>query len=206
MTAPFRARKGQKPAYSPAGPGIIGDEGTPVATTTTRLMTFEEYDAIPNPPHGRYELHHGELVNVPFPEQPHVRAQWQLRRLLEQAAGKDGFVDEEIPYRPRPEHECWGADIAYMPRKRWDSIDRWLFGVPELVVEILSPSNRAAEMRDKRKMCLENGAREFWIVDLQQREVEISTPDGHSVTYRSGQQVPLFFATGATIAVDAIFE
>jgi Uma2 family endonuclease len=177
-----------------------------MASTTTRLMTFEEYQNIPNPPGGRYELHHGELVNVPFPEQPHVRAQWQLRRLLEKAAGTDGFVDKEIPYRPLPEHECWGADVAYMPRARWDSIDRWLFGVPDLVIEVLSPSNSMSELRDKRKLCLENGCREFWIVDPKLHEVEVSTPDGHTITYKSGQQIPLFFADGSNIAVDAIFE
>src|SRR5712692_243196 len=56
-------------------------EDRSVASTTTRLMTFAEYELVPNPPGGRYELHHGELVSVPFPKIPHVRAQWQLRRL-----------------------------------------------------------------------------------------------------------------------------
>jgi Uma2 family endonuclease len=177
-----------------------------MATTTTRLMSFEEFLEIPNPPHGRYELHHGELVEVPFPENPHVRTQWQLRRLLEQAAGRDGFVDKEIPYRSLPENECWGADVAYMPRSRWDAIDRWLVGVPELVIEVLSPSNRTSEMLDKRETCLENGGREFWIVDPKTRRVEVSTPDAHSITYKFGQQIPLFFASESTIAVDAIFE
>ncbi len=177
-----------------------------MASTTTRLMSFEEYLEIPDPPGGRYESHHGELVNVPFPKQPHVRAQWRLRRLLEQAAGKDGFVDKEVPYRPLPENECWGADVAYMPLVRWEAIDDWLFGVPELVVEVLSPSNSASEMRDKRKTCLENGGRECWVVDPKTREVEVSTPDGHSIIYKPGQQIPLFFAPGSTVAVDVIFE
>jgi hypothetical protein len=36
--------------------------------------------------------------------------------------------------------------------------------------------------------------------------VEVSTSDGHLTIYKPGQQIPLFFATGSTIAVDAIFE
>ena len=177
-----------------------------MATTTTKLLTVEEYLQIPDPPGGRYELYHGELVNVTFPANPHIRAQWQLRRLLERAAGDSGVVEKEIPYRPLPEYECWGADIAYLTKERWDSIDRYLFGAPELVIEVLSPSNRSAKMRDKRKICLENGSREFWIVDPKSHQVEVFTPDGHSIIYKSGQQIPLFFAAGATLAVDSIFE
>jgi Uma2 family endonuclease len=174
-----------------------------VATTTSKLMTFAEFDRIPNPQGSRYELHHGELINVPFPEFPHIRAQWQLRRLLEGAAGSAGVVDKEIPYRPLPEHECWSADVAYVSKERWDAINRYLMGAPDLVVEVLSPSNTAAEMIDKRNVCLENGSREFWVVDTDHRQVEVSTPDGHTITYKSGQEIPLFL--GGHLAVDSIF-
>jgi Uma2 family endonuclease len=175
-----------------------------VATTTTRLTTVKDYEKIPNPPGGAYELYHGEPVTVPFPQYPHVRAQWQLRRLLDAAAGDSGVVDKEFPFRPLPEHECWGADVPYLTRARWDSIDKYLMGAPELVIEVLSPSNTMAKLRDKRQICLETGSREFWIVDTDLREVEVSTPAGHSVTYKSGQEIPLFF--GVCIAVDEIFS
>lgn len=177
-----------------------------MASTTSKLLTFDEYLQIPDPPGGRYELYHGELANVPFPVNAHVRAQWQLRRLLDRAAGSAGVVGTELPYRPLPEYECWGADVAYLTKERWDKIDRYLFGAPELVIEVLSPSNSLPKLHDKRKICLENGAREFWIVDPVKHEVEVSTPDGHSIIYKSGQQIALFFAPGATLAVDSIFE
>lgn len=174
-----------------------------MATTTTKLMTFAEFQQIPNPPGHRYEFHHGELVKVPFPEHPHVRAQWQLRHLLESAAGNAGVVHTEMPYRPLPENECWGADVAYLSKERWDGIDRYLMGAPDLVVEVLSPSNTAAEMLDKRNVCPENGSREFWVVDTDHQQIEVSTPDGHTITYKSGQQIPLFF--GGSLAVNSIF-
>jgi Uma2 family endonuclease len=174
-----------------------------VATTTTRLMTVAEYEKIPNPPGGVYELFHGELVEVRYPKYPHVRAQWQLRQLLQAAAGNAGVVHTEFPYRPLPEHECWAADVAYLTKKAWDSIDQYFMGPPELVVEVLSPSNKASVLHEKRQICLENGCREFWTVNTDLRKVEISTPDGHSITYKSGQQIPLFF--GGQIPVDEIF-
>src|SRR5258708_38803116 len=174
-----------------------------MAAIPTKLMTFAEFEQIPNPPGYRYELYHGELVKVAYPEHPHVRAQRQLRRLLENAAGDAGVVDKEIPYRPLPEHECWCADVAYVSKERWDKIERYLMSAPELVAEVLSPSNTAAEMLDKRNVCLENGSREFWIVDTDHRLIEVSTPDGHTITYKSGQEIPLFF--DGRLAVDAIF-
>jgi len=72
------------------------------------------------------------------------------------------------------------------------------------VVEVLSPSNTMAGILDKEKLCLENGAKEFWVVDAGRHQIKVSTPDGHTVTYRSGQEIPLALFCGAKIAVDAI--
>jgi hypothetical protein len=55
----------------------------------------------------------------------------------------------------------------------------------------------------REQICLENGAREFWAVDPVRSQVKVSTPDGHSVAYKSGQEIPLLF--GGTLAVDSIF-
>jgi Uma2 family endonuclease len=175
-----------------------------MAATPTRLMTVDEYQAIPEPAEGRYELQHGELVTVGYPDIVHMNAQWRIRDLLAALAGNSGIVRTEMPYRPLPEHECWGADVAYVSLERWQKIERWLMGAPELVVEILSPSNTASEMLDKELMCLENGACEFWVVDTRRNSVKLSTAGGHS-TYKLGQMIPVFFAPGQFISVDAIF-
>ena len=176
-----------------------------MASTPTRLMTVAEYAQIPDPPGGRYELYHGELLKVSFPEFRHIRAQRQLRRLLENAAGDAGIVDKEIPFRPLPEHECWGADVAFVSKSRWEAIDRYLMGPPELVAEIRSPSNTMKKLLDKRSICLKNGAKQFWLINTELRQIEVSTPDGRSVTYNSGEQIPLFFAPGSYLDVAAVF-
>ena len=157
-----------------------------MATTPAKLMTFAEFEKVPNHPRGlHYELRHGELVLVPPPKHKHHLAQHRLQRLLANAAGEAGEVATELGYRPVPEHEYWEADVAFVFRDRWDQIPREgnMQGPPELVVEVLSPSNTAAEIRDKRKLCLENGSHEFWVVDIDHLEVEVSTPDGHTVRH-----------------------
>lgn len=174
-----------------------------MASTPTRLMTFAEYEQVPNPPGGRYELRHGELAVVTYPFHPHVRAKRQLRRLLEGAAGESGVIHTEMPFRPLPEYECWAADVAYVSKARWDAIDRYLFGAPELVVEVLSLSNTKAEIHERERICLDNGSVEFWAVNTERREVRVATR-GDQKTYKTGQEIPLFF--GGAIAVDEIFR
>ena len=178
-----------------------------MASTTTRLMTVEEFDKLPEPQAYSHELRKGVLVKVARPVFRHTRAQKRLVRLLEDAACNTEVAFVEVPFRPLPEYEVRAADVAYAPQERWLKVNPsgYFLGVPDLIVEILSPSNRTGEMLEKEQICLENGCREFWIVDLDRRQVKISTPDGRTAVYKAGQSIPLFFASGKHLDVDAIF-
>jgi len=174
--------------------------------TTSGLMTFAEFEKLPDIPGYRFELRHGELVKVGYPVHEHYLIQRRLRRVMERPAGDHGIVDIELAFRALPEHEYRVADVAFVSRERWEKIPRngCLAGAPEIVIEVLSPSNTATEILDKEKLWLENGAREFWVVDPDHRQIKISTPDGRTVTCRSGDEIPLSF--GGTLAVDSVFD
>jgi Uma2 family endonuclease len=175
---------------------------------TTHLMTIEEFRKLPEDSGPLYhELRHGELVPVTRPKLKHTRIQKRLERLLEAVAGETGPVVMELSFRPLPEHELRIADVAYVGRVRWEQGDPEdnLSGAPDLVIEVLSPSNTAAEIYDKEQICLANGAREFWVVDPDRHQVKVSTPDGHTITYHAGQEIPLPLFGNSKVAVDAIF-
>ena len=178
-----------------------------MAASSTRLMTFAEFDELPEPEAARLELRHGELVTVSPPKHKHYRVQRRLRKLLENTAADAGVVEIEMAFRARPEYEYRIADVAFLTNERWNRIAATghLQGAPELVIEVLSPSNTVSEINDKKALCLENGAREFWTVDIEHAQVDVATTDGRSVTFGAGQDVPLFFAPGAVLAVDHIF-
>jgi len=171
-------------------------------------MTVEQVRALPDPPGGRYELHHGELVKVSFPKRRHWRVQQRLVELLKAAAGNRGVVGPEFPFRPLPEYEFWGADVALVTHERDDrtDLDENLLGVPEVVIEILSPSNTVAEMNDKKATCLENGCVEFWLVDPKRRTVEITDRKFATVMYREGDQIPLAVLGDVKMSVAEIFD
>lgn len=174
--------------------------------TTTHLMTVEEFSRLPETGPLYYELHHGELVSVTRPKFKHHLLQDHLVQLLRAAGGGRGYISMEIAFRALPEHELRVADVAFISQERFAGMDPddYLRGAPDLVIEVLSPSNTAAELNEKEKLCLENGCASFWEVDAALRQVKVSTPDGITTTYQAGQEIPLRLFDG-TLAVDAIF-
>lgn len=178
-----------------------------MATTTTGPITFAEFEQMPEPRDGqRLELRHGEPIKVPPAKYIHFMIQQVLRDLLDKAAAGTGRAYTEVGFRPTPEHEFRIADVAYAAKDRWvlPAGQEHLLGAPDVVVEVLSASNTAAEV-EKEQLCLANGCREFWVVDPDLRIVKVMTPDDRSVTYHPGQQIPLPLLNGARISVDAIF-
>ena len=180
-----------------------------MSATPTRLITVEEFRQLPEDKGPVYhELHHGEIVTIVRPKLKHSLIQGNLRDLLRKVAEPGSYVEIEMAFRPLPEYELWGADVAYLSAERFRTADPEdnIGGVPELVIEVLSPSNTAAEIAEKEQVCLANGAREFWVVDPKRRHVKVSSSEGSRHVYRSGQEIPLSLFGNAVLAVDAIFD
>ncbi len=175
---------------------------------TTHLLTVEEFMQLPDDSRGwRQELYHGEPITLPPPKLKHGLIRRNLVKLLEPWAEKGGLVDKEVGYRPVPQYQFWTADVAYLAAERFRQADPEdnVMGAPELVIEVLSPSNTAAEIYDKEQTCLANGSKEFWVVDPKRRTLRVTTQDGHTRTYVSGQAVPLgVLGSDATLRVDDV--
>jgi Uma2 family endonuclease len=174
--------------------------------TITGSMTVEQFRQLPETGSFYYELRHGEAVPVTRPKLKHSLIQIRLEQLLRRAV-PEMIVGMEFPFRALPEHELRVADVAMISLDRIQQADPEdnLHGAPDLVVEVLSPSNTVAEINDKEKLCLENGSKEFWVVDPDLRQVKVSTPDGITTTFRSGQEIALRVFGGAMLRIDEIF-
>ena len=82
-------------------------------------------------------------------------------------------------------------------------------GAPDLLIEILSPSNRAHDLLTKRALYGRAGVREYWIVDPENRTVEILALDRdalHTTHIASGEDaVSSAVLGGSTFLLPAIF-
>jgi Uma2 family endonuclease len=169
-------------------------------------LTVEEYSMTPKPKEGRWELRHGELVNVTFPKKLHNQIQLRLLHLIGSALKPGWTVSFEVAFRPATENELWAADIAVVSTTRWNRIEDYLGGSPEVVIEVLSPSNTASEMLDREKTCFEGGCLEFWVVDPELRVVRVSMRTGTANFYASSMTIPAGIWSNQAIDVKAIFE
>ena len=168
-----------------------------MASPPTRLVSFEEFEQLPETPRGfRYELRHGEPVPMPPPNRTHYLVRRRLRRYLEKAVGGAGEVDIEMPFRPLADFEYWQADVAYVSRTRWDQTpsERHLEGAPDLVVEALSKSTKRQDRGIKMDRYARNGVPHYWIIDPVKQTLEV---------YRSESGT---FALVDTVTTPALFR
>jgi Uma2 family endonuclease len=170
------------------------------------LFTVEQYEQIPDPPGGRYELRHGELVVREWPIRPHKDLQRRLRGMLEKAARQTGYVaDTDYPYRPLPENELWGADVVCLKESRERTPDNWLMGSPELVIEVRSPEDGKYELYDRAMTTLAGeGAVEFWVIDPKSSSATVYSKTGGIHAYSAPMAVPLAMF-GGSIDLGALF-
>ena len=175
---------------------------------TSALLSVAEFARLPQPAGGiRQELHHGELVELPPVKKLHTKLQQRLFSLLAGVINKTEYaVDKEFPFRPAPEYEVWIADVALFSLALWERTpdDDYFRGVPEIVIEVLSPSNTASEMLDREETCLRHGGQEFWLVDPQRESVKVIRADGYSSVHNAASVLEsgLF---SASISVRDIF-
>lgn len=153
-----------------------------------------------------YELRNGVVVPVTRPKKRQLLLQSRLWELLRPFAEGKGWLCMEMAFCARPEHELRAADLGFLRTERAEKEEENVSGAPDLVIEVLSPSNSAAEMFERERLCLENGCEEFWVVDPESRTIRVVGQGSGPVTFGSGASVPLPMFGGASLAVDAVFE
>jgi Uma2 family endonuclease len=143
-----------------------------------RQWTFDDLEDLPDDGN-RYEIIDGELFVTPSPVWPHQQAIAEvyllLRIFLQRVpVGFAYFAPADVVFSPR---RAVQPDLFVVPPvegKRptsFGAVRRLL-----LAVEILSPSSARADRVAKRMLFRDEGVAEYWVVDLDARTVERSTP------------------------------
>ena len=83
-------------------------------------------------------------------------------------------------------------------------------GAPNLVIEILSPSNTAIEMYRKLDLYQSAGVKEYWVIDPEQKLIEVYRLNGgnryESYILRMGDTVQSTLFPGLAIPLETIFS
>ncbi|GHU70380.1 hypothetical protein FACS189450_04720 [Spirochaetia bacterium] len=81
-------------------------------------------------------------------------------------------------------------------------------GAPNLVIEILSPSNSSAEYLRKLNLYLKAGVREFWAVSPDDKTVQVSISEEDAniwKTYEAGTILPSVAIEGLSVNLSDVF-
>ncbi len=127
----------------------------------------------------RYETVHGELLVTPVPRAWHQRIVLRLARMLadyvEQQIVGEAFVSPaDISWSPDTlvQPDVFVVNLEEARKGEWSSMKNLL-----LVVEVLSPGTARQDRFAKRRLYQEVGVPLYWIVDPDQKTVEVWTPE-----------------------------
>jgi Uma2 family endonuclease len=127
----------------------------------------------------RHEVVLGELLLTPAPGWQHQRIVGRLFRLLAAACDEIGTLEAMIA----PADVSWGEDTLVQPDIFVVPKELAIAGEPArapalaLVAEVLSPSTARQDRLPKRALYQRQGVATIWLVDPEQRLVEVWTPD-----------------------------
>ena len=123
------------------------------------------------------ELSEGRLIISPSPTDQHQKISGKLFLLIANYVSSNNFG--EVRYAPIDVRLWKGKvrqpDIAFMSNKHLKRIKEKMWGIPDLVVEILSKSTTETDKKDKFREYERAGVSEYWIVDPFNQVIEIYT-------------------------------
>jgi Uma2 family endonuclease len=149
---------------------------------TARRWTRDAVLALPDDGQ-RYELLDGELLVSPSPRGAHQRALLELALLLgpwvrAQRVGALALSPADLDFGGG---QLLQPDLFVGAMRNGQEPVEWEdFGVPILVIEVLSSATARYDRVVKRRWYQRAGVPAYWVVDLDARIVEVWTPDAET--------------------------
>ena len=138
---------------------------------------FGYADLLAMPDDGRrYEIHGGELVVVPAPILRHQLAAMRITATLVDYQQRVGGLAVAAPFDVVfDEHDVLQPDVVFFraERLRLLDLDGPARAVPDLAVEVLSPSTAQLDRGRKMRIFARYAAPEYWIVDPVRQRIEV---------------------------------
>ncbi|MHB8370400.1 MAG: Uma2 family endonuclease [Leptospirales bacterium] len=149
-----------------------------MTTVKPQEWTYEDYLSLPEGGPLRYEVIDGELYMTPAPNLRHQEISWNLAVafgsfLKERPIGKSFSAPCDVIFSHSP-LQYVEPDLVYVSNARREILtEQNIQGVPDRVVEILSPATEKRDRRTKFSLYERFGVPEYWIVDPETETVQV---------------------------------
>lgn len=153
-----------------------------VMETAVKSWTDAELMALPKDGYKR-ELLQGEIIMSPAGSE-HGRISFLVAAAIDRHASRLGLglvLDSSTGFRLTPD-DLLSPDAAFVSKARLLGLKRlprgFFPGAPDLVVEVLSPSDTTERMHDKLALYFAHGARLAWVINPAERNALVyRTPE-----------------------------
>jgi Uma2 family endonuclease len=158
-------------------------------STQKTLLTAEEFFRLYSHKDGRYELVDGEVVEMAPVNEEHGEVAFNINGAFyvysrQYGIGRGGV---ETGYRVGQNPDTVrGPDVSFNLRSRREGerpLSGFVPGSPDIAVEVVSPSNTAAEMERKVAEYLAAGSQRVWVAYSSTRSVAVHRADGATIAY-----------------------
>ncbi len=142
--------------------------------TDRKKITYADYLKIDDD--NRYEISNGELLMVPAPSTSHQSVSRNLEFLIwnyvkQKDLGKVFYAPTDVVL---DDDEVFQPDIVFIKSENLHIIGKdAIKGVPDLIVEIVSPSSTFYDTVEKKNVYEKYGVKEYWLVFPDERVIEI---------------------------------
>jgi Uma2 family endonuclease len=186
----------------------------PMATAeATRRYTHDDLLEMPEGDGKRYEIIDGELFVSAAPFRPHQGAVGNLYLILQTYARQHGLgrmwlAPFDVIFSKTDVVE---PDLLFVRAERSGIVQDWVRGVPDLAIEVLSPSSHRHDEVRKRALYERYGVPEYWIVHPDAETVKIYRLEGERygrpelLDARAGDVVRSALFPGLELPVAEIF-
>lgn len=137
---------------------------------TSRTFTYADLEALPEDDENWYELSFGTLVVTPHPNTRHQAVATKVAAFLvaRKLPSQRVLVEAELLIHPdvvkRPDVQVADENLVG---------GQYVAGVPDLVVEVHSPSTKVLDLTEKRLVYAQARIPAYWLVDPDDRTLTV---------------------------------
>jgi Uma2 family endonuclease len=176
--------------------------------------TYDEFLRLIKDSRNQYEYINGIIYLMASPSHQHQvvtsRIYVQFFNCFKGKKCKPLFAPYDVNIPIGEENNMVQPDILVIcDEEKVDSKGKYQ-GIPFLVVEILSPSTKSKDMATKLELYMKGGVDEFWIVDMEEKEVYVYTFRNKEIlkysAYKNSDTARSLIFEGLQIGMKEIFE